>query len=522
VAAPFLGSVTDRRAKGQAASPPKRLVVMFTHAGCITNKFFPASAHGPLTAAALESTTLRHLAPYVRKLLLPRGIRAMNEWTSTMERGQGNDPHLNAVGSYFTCQPVTPNSNDPFSFDSATKFNAKPIGPSLDHVMAAQLSPSGTPLFMRVGNANDSAYSAISYSAAETPFHGSTLIQAFSSLTGLFGGGPATPDSYRVARGKSVLDVVKDDLTTLERFDMSRSDRMKLSAWKELLNQTGVTVTQQCSEPVATALGATQGNIDAVVPGGLEGDILTTKVNGTMLDGADIYSSVGALAAVCNANPVVFLKYPFAYVFKGLGLQSEGESLAHRVGNAGMAGMCVPGVIDMLLTIDDYYARKFAYLVGLLDSVNEGDGKVLDNTAVVWFQSASDGAAHNLNNMPIVQAGSAGGYFTTGRSVNVESGMDDPRLRGRSEAVCAPGTPSTLDVQITGTVADAGNAPINKYYVNLMNAFGVKAGGDGFASRGGPAEVAKFGRYDRTEDFVGGTVNPPLISSPGGFDALKA
>jgi hypothetical protein len=124
--------------------------------------------------------------------------------------------------------------------------------------------------------------------------------------------------------------------------------------------------------------------------------------------------------------------------------------------------------------------------------------------------------------MPIVQAGSAGGYFKTGQSINVDTGTDDPDLQGRSEAVCGPGTPNTVDISVTGTLARAGNAPINKYYVNLMNALGVKAGADGFPARGGPEEVAKFGRYDRTEDFVGGTVNPPLISSPGGFDALKA
>ena len=158
-----------------------------------------------------------------------------------MTRGQGNDPHTQVVGSFFTCQPVTPNSNDPFSFDNATKFQAKPVGPSLDHVIAKQLSPNGTPLFMRVGNAGDSPQSAISYSAAETAYPGlGTPAQVFSGLTGLFTTGtPMTPDTYQVARGKSVLDVVRDDLSTLERFDMSRSDRMKLAAWKELLNSDG-------------------------------------------------------------------------------------------------------------------------------------------------------------------------------------------------------------------------------------------------------------------------------------------
>jgi hypothetical protein len=110
-----------------------------------------------------------------------------------MSRGQGNDPFLNVAGSYFTCQPVSPNSNDPFSFDNATKFNAKPLGPSLDHVIAQQLSPGGKPLYVRVGNQNDAAPSQLSYSAAQMPYPGvGTAAAAFATLTGLFPG--ATPD----------------------------------------------------------------------------------------------------------------------------------------------------------------------------------------------------------------------------------------------------------------------------------------------------------------------------------------
>ncbi len=525
VAAPFLGSLTGR-ASGADGDAPKRLIAMFTHYGCITTRFFPAKSHGQLSAADLEPTTLKHLAPYVDKLLLPRGIRAMNEWTAQMARGQGNDPHTQVAGSFLTCQPVTPNSDDPFSFDSSTKFNAKPIGRSLDHVMAEQLSPGGSPLFIRVGNGNDSPQSAISYSAAETAYPGlGTPSQVFSNLTGLFSDGePMNPDTYQAVRGKSVIDLVSDDLATLERYDMSAADRMKLEAWKQLLHETNTNlVTAQCSEEVAIALGATQENVDEVRGGGLGTDLLTTQITDS-LDAADIYSSVAVLSAVCNANPVIFLKYPASYVFRGLGLEIEAHSLSHRIGDAGMVGTCVPGVVDMLLQIDDYYARKFAHIVGLLDSIAEGDGTVLDNSAAVWFQEMSDGNAHNLNNTPIVQAGSAGGYFRTGWAINVEDGTDNPDLMGRSESVCVDGTPTDVNgaSQGTGTVSSAGNAPINKYYVNLMNALGVKAGDDGFAAPGGSAEVTSFGMYDRTEDFIGGGTNPPMISSPGGFDDLKA
>ena len=533
VAAPFLSSIAERRAKAQgvpaAGGPPKRIVVMFTHYGCITNKWFPTKTHGQLTAEDLMPTTLAPLAPFASKLLLPRGIRSMNEWTANMVRGQGNDSHTQIAGSFFTCQPVTPNSNNPFSFDQATKFNAKPIGPSLDHVMAQQLSPKGTPLLLNTAGQNDAAQAAISYSAAETLFRGLNATQAFSGLTGLFQQGVAmSPDSYAAIRGKSILDLVKDDLDTLARFDMSRSDEMKLEAWKALLAQTGGIITSgQCSAELGNMLGASQANVSMAGRGGLGSDILTTKLTDT-LDGADVYSSIAALAAACNANPVIFMKYPGNYVFKGLGINTESHSLSHRLDNAGMAGSCLPNAVKMLLQVDAYYTQKFANLVKMLDSVPEAGGTVLDNTATIWFNEMSDGNAHNLNNAPIIQAGSAGGYFKTGWIINLDPAAPGAAdlSNGNSLSACTDGTSSMMingTTQSTGTPAKIGNAPINKYFCNLMNAMGVKAGPDGFPAKGGTAEVTKYGYSDKTEDFIGGkgAVAGATIHSPGEFKELR-
>jgi hypothetical protein len=272
------------------ATTPRQLIVMFTHYGCVTTKWFPVKSHGPLTADDITNS-IAPLAPYVNKLLIPRGIRAMNEWTANNTGpgsglGQGNDPHLNVVGSYFTLQPVTPNTNNPLDFSTDTKFNAKPVGSSLDHVIAQQLSPNGVPLFMRVGNSGGSSgeggQSSISYLMAPGAAVGDpaslypglgTPSQVFKSLTGLFTDGSPTPDTYAAMRGKRVSDLIKGDLETLKRLDMSAADRNKIAAWEALLDD--VSKVAQCTADLATRLGATQANVDAASTSGGGQDMLT-------------------------------------------------------------------------------------------------------------------------------------------------------------------------------------------------------------------------------------------------------
>ena len=529
VAAPFLGSLFERSARANFTAP-KRTILMFTYYGCITNKWFPLKLDGDLTAEDLTPTSLAPLAPFAKKLLLPRGIRMMNEWTANNKgagtgRGQGNDIHTQEVGSCLTCQPITPNSNDPFSFNTATKFNAKPIGPSLDHVIARQVSPQGVPLYLDVAGVKSvGAQAAISYSAAETLFSPTKASEAFAQLTGLFDpNAPLNADTWAVAKGKAITDVVKGDLDRLRRRDMSKADKDKLDAWMAFTNDIGKMVAKsQCNQTLASQLGAS----NPLATSG--GDLITRKVNDS-LDNADVHSAIAALTVACNANPVVILRYPNNYTFSGLGINADSDNQSHRLDSANMTGPCVAGVIDNLLKIDGYYAQKFAKLVGMLDSIPEGDGTVLDNSVAVWLSECSDGCAHNLNNAPIIQAGSGGGYFKTGKTIHLDpgSGATPQDMLGRSLSQCTEGTDMMVDGvnQGTGTDPRFGNAPVNKYYCNIMNAMGLKADQVGFPAKDGPAEeVTHFGYSDRTEDFCGGAGAVPNagIHDPGAFPQLKA
>ncbi|MEI9952191.1 MAG: hypothetical protein WDO74_25200 [Pseudomonadota bacterium] len=153
---------------------------------------------------------------------------------------------------------------------------------------------------------------------------------------------------------------------------------------------------------------------------------------------------------------------------------------------------------------------------------------MLDNSVAFWLNEHSDGNAHNMNNTPLIQAGSGGGYFKQGKIINLDadSGGTATDFLGRSLSQCVDGTPQTSDgvSQGTGTVAKFGNQPINKYFCNVMTAMGMKADAKGFPAKDGPAsEVTHYGYSDKTEEFGGGVgAQDASIHNPGGYAQLKA
>ena len=125
-------------------------------------------------------------------------------------------------------------------------------------------------------------------------------------------------DSYEALRGKSVIDMVKDDLETLERQDMSESDKRKLAAWKELLHETGTVVTSdQCRTDLSATLALTEESLVAYENLEFGDDKVASKISGEM-DAADLFSNLAVLSALCDPSRPIVLKYPGPYVFKRL------------------------------------------------------------------------------------------------------------------------------------------------------------------------------------------------------------
>jgi hypothetical protein len=55
--------------------------------------------------------------------------------------------------------------------------------------------------------------------------------------------------------------------------------------------------------------------------------------------------------------------------------------------------------------LNSYHVETLAYYLQKLDSIKDGDGSLLDHTAVLFGSGMSDGNTHNNYNVPVIVVG---------------------------------------------------------------------------------------------------------------------
>ena len=172
--------------------------------------------------------------------------------------------------------------------------------------------------------------------------------------------------------------------------------------------------------PGTGSTGAMCTMASATDPNGLNltGTGLTAAHAGTSIDidkTANVMQDLAVLTALCDSNRVIFMKMPPNFVYKNLGLTVESHSHLPPDRQRQHGRHVRPNALGH--DPHDRQVLRAAVRVPRRQAgqLQRGNRKtVLDNTATVWFQEMSDGNSHNLNNLPILQAGSCGGYFKTG------------------------------------------------------------------------------------------------------------
>src|SRR5262249_50713030 len=112
-------------------------------------------------------------------------------------------------------------------------------------------------------------------------------------------------------------------------------------------------------------------------------------------------ADITRISTLVFANEGSNRPYPFIDVREGH------HDLSHH-GNDGAK-------LQKIATINRFHVTQYAYLLGKLKDIREGDGTMLDNCMIVYGSGNSDGNRHNHDDLPILLAGRGCGTIRTGR-----------------------------------------------------------------------------------------------------------
>ncbi len=77
----------------------------------------------------------------------------------------------------------------------------------------------------------------------------------------------------------------------------------------------------------------------------------------------------------------------------------------------------IPELVEKVTKINAYHLEQFAYFIGKLKSIQEGDGTLLDHCMIIYGSSHSDGNRHSHVDLPTIVVGRGNGALKTGRHI---------------------------------------------------------------------------------------------------------
>jgi hypothetical protein len=205
--------------------------------------------------------------------------------------------------------------------------------------------------------------------------------------------------AQRLAESKSILDYAAQDLTTL----MARlpgDEKIRLDRHMQSIRE----IEMQLVPTALSGAGCTMPTMGPTI------DPLATA---NFPAAGKLQMDILVAAFACGLTRIATLQWGGStseQQFPWLGINSGHHTMSH-VGDSDLNNMA------QLVKINTWYAQQFAYLIGKLDAIQEGAGTLLDSSVVGWTNEISKGNTHDAHNIPWILAGSAGGYFKTGRLI---------------------------------------------------------------------------------------------------------
>jgi hypothetical protein len=199
---------------------------------------------------------------------------------------------------------------------------------------------------------------------------------------------------------KSVLDFVADDAKRLSS-KVSGTDRRKLDEY--------MTAVREVEQRVAkSALMKDMPEVAAKKPAGVPSDYAEhIRLLGDLMVLA-FQTDTTRVSTFVFANEGSNRSYGFIGVPDGHHDLSHHESKEEK--------------LEKIRKINRFHVEQFAYILGRMKEIKEGEGTLLDNSMIVYGSGIGDGNRHNHDDLPVLMAGKAGGSIDTGRHIKYENG----------------------------------------------------------------------------------------------------
>ena len=398
VALPLLDVMSPEVARGAAAvAPPRRTAFLFIPNGVQMSDWTPSEAGRDFSLPP----TLEPLAELRDKLLVISGLAHQKAEAN----GDGGGDHARNTATFLTgCQARKTAGRDLRAGISVDQYAAQ-------YLRGQTRLPSlelGCERGKQAGSCDSGyscAYSAnISWRSEQVPMPKEVNPRAvFERLfAGALPGETTLAHQRRNRFRRSVLDMVREDATQLQR-RLGQRDREKLDEYltsiRELERQL------EFNAKVAEGrLSAGEGS-PLQLPDGIPRDYAAhIRLMGDLL----------ALAFQMDQTRVATFMFANAgsnRSYTDIGVSEGHHELSHHRGDQESQ--------RKIAQINRFHVEQFAAMLRKLDSMQEGNGSVLDNTAIVFGSGISDGNRHSHRNLPILVAGGGGGSLPSGQHLRV-------------------------------------------------------------------------------------------------------
>ena len=389
IALPFLDSMVPAFASSLLRkSRPRRMAFVYIPNGAIMEDWTPAKPGAGYNLGPI----LKPLEPFREDLLVLTGL-AQYQGNSL---GDGPGDHARAGSTFLT--GVHPKQTSGANIQ---------VGISVEQVVAQKVGGKtrfasvelGTEPGRLAGNC-DSGYScaysnSVSWRSSTTP--NPPEINPRLVFERLFGDVRAdeTPDARarRLRHDRSILDFVQEDAKRLQGL-LGPTDRRKLQEYLEGIREIERRISSVEKEEME-------------LPADLE------KPHGIPVEFSEHVKILFDLATVAfqtdSTRILTFMLGPEGSnrSYPEIGVSDAHHGLSHHRRDQEK--------IQKISKINRFHIEQFAYFLGKMKSVSDGEGTLLDSSMIVYGSGLSDGNLHTHTDLPVLLAGRAGNTLKPGR-----------------------------------------------------------------------------------------------------------